>query len=94
MSSVDQLLACTGLPYTKEVMVIPLPPKFRVLTMVLYDGGRDPLDHLHTFRAHMMLHGYPNEIACRAFPLTLKSTTRVWFGSLALNFVDSFNELA
>lgn len=38
-SSVDQLLACIGLTYIEEVMVVPLSLKFRILTMKLYDGG-------------------------------------------------------
>ncbi|KAF5452054.1 hypothetical protein F2P56_027092 [Juglans regia] len=42
----------------------------------------------------MTLHGFPSEIACRAFPLTLKGATRVWFGCLRPGTVDNFNELA
>ncbi|XP_018840683.1 uncharacterized protein LOC109006003 [Juglans regia] len=34
------------------------------------------------------------EVACRAFPLTLKGLARVWFGSLTPRSIDSFGELA
>lgn len=94
LSSMDQLLACTCLAYTEEVMVVPLSLKFKIPTMELYDGGRDPLKHLDTFKTHMTLHGYPGEVACRAFPWTLKRLAQVWFGSLAPGSINSFNELA
>lgn len=63
----DQLLTSMGWPYTKEFMAIPLPWKLRIPTMELYDEGLDPLEHLDNFKAHMTLHGYPDEVACRAF---------------------------
>lgn len=42
----------------------------------------------------MTLHGFSTEVACRAFPLTLKRSVKVWFGSLASGSIDSFAELA
>lgn len=71
-SSIDQLLTSTSLSYNEEVMVVPLPPKFRIPLLETYDGTRDPLEHLETFRAYITLHGFPREVACRVFPLTLK----------------------
>lgn len=41
-SSVDQLLTSTDLPYNAEVMVMSLPPKFRVHQMEMYNWSRDP----------------------------------------------------
>lgn len=35
--SVDRLLFSSGLPYSAEVMVVPLPMKFRVPSMEIYD---------------------------------------------------------
>ena len=42
-----------------------------------YDGVKDPLDHLETFKTLMHLQGVPDEIMCRAFPTTLKGATRI-----------------
>ncbi|KAF5469271.1 hypothetical protein F2P56_013357, partial [Juglans regia] len=75
-------------------MVVSLPPKFKVPAMEMYYEGRDPLEHLETFRAHMTLHGFPSEVACRVFPLILKGPSLVLFRSLAPRSVDSFGELA
>ena len=33
-----------------------------------YDGSKDPLDHLESFKTLMHLQGVPDEIMCRAFP--------------------------
>ncbi|XP_041001635.1 uncharacterized protein LOC121247335 [Juglans microcarpa x Juglans regia] len=62
--------------------------------MEMYDGSMDLLEHLETFKARITLHGFPVEVACRAFLLTLKGPKRVWFGSLTLGSIDSFGELA
>lgn len=65
LSSIDQLLISTGLPYSPKVMVVPLLPKFRVPPMEVYDGSRDLLEHFETFNSYMTLHGFLREVACR-----------------------------
>lgn len=88
--SVDQLLTSTDLPYNAEVMAAPLPPKFKVTQMEMYDGSKDPLEHLETFKAYMTLHGFPREVAYKAFPLKLKGEARGWFGALPPGSIDDF----
>ena len=62
--------------------------------METYDGLRDLLDHLESFKTLMHLQGVMDEIICRAFPTTLKGPTRVWFSKLAPNTVSAFKELS
>ena len=38
----------------------------------LYDGTTDPLDHLESFKALMLLHGATDGVMCRAFLATLQ----------------------
>lgn len=59
----------------------------------MYDGFRDPVDHVENFKAHVMLHSFLDEIAYRAFPLTLREIVREWFDTLRLGTIDSFGEL-
>lgn len=66
------MLSSMDLPYSVEVMAVPLPPKFKAPQMEMYDCSKDMADHLETFKIHMMLHGFPREIVCQAFSLTLK----------------------
>lgn len=56
--------------------------KFKDPQMMMYDGYKDPLEHLEIFKAHMTLNGFLGEIACRAFLLILKGATRGWFGAV------------
>ena len=59
-----------------------------------YDGNKDPLDHLESFKALMHLQGVPDEIMCRAFPTMLKGPARIWFSRLTPNSISTFKELS
>ncbi|XP_023928293.2 uncharacterized protein LOC112039643 [Quercus suber] len=59
-----------------------------------YDGVKDPLDHLETFKTLIHLQGVADEIMCRAFPTTLKGLTRIWFSRLTPNSIGTFKELS
>ena len=72
----------------------PLPHKFRMPHIDSYDGVKDPLDHLETFKTLMHLQGVADEIMCRAFPTTLKGAARIWFSRLTPNSVSTFKELS
>jgi hypothetical protein len=84
----------TDSPFTRRVADYRLPEKFKVPQILSYAGDGDPLDHLENFRAHLDLHGTPDEVACRAFPLTLSGNARDWFRKLPPNSVDQFKELS
>ena len=59
-----------------------------------YNGVKDPLDHLKTFKNLMHLQEIPDEIMCRAFPTTLKGAVRIWFSRLTPNSINTFKELS
>ena len=92
-SDLDDLVHRTDSPFTTSVNSFPLPSKFRMLQVENYDGNKDPLDHLESFKTMMHLQGIPNEIMCRAFPTTLKGLARIWFSRLTPNSISSFKEL-
>ena len=48
----------TESPFTVEVLHFPLPAKFRMPQVEAFDGARDPVDHLNTYKNQMKLHGY------------------------------------
>ena len=56
-----------------------------------YDGNKDPLDHLESFKTLMHLQGVLDEIMCKAFPTTL---ARIWFSRQTLNSISTFKELS
>ena len=93
-SDFDDLINRTVSPFTTAVNSFPLQHKFRMLHIDSYDGVKDPLDHLETFKTLMHVQGVADEIMCRAFPMTLKGAARIWFSRLTPNSVSTFKELS
>ena len=76
--TMDTLVQQTASPYTAEVLPFPLPAKFRMPQVEAFDGTRDPVDHLNTYKNQMELHGYQDPVRCRAFAITLKGPALAW----------------
>jgi hypothetical protein len=73
ISRVDSLLNRSS-PFTKCIMAIQLLEKFKIPTIQTYTGVEDPTEHLDNYKTHMDLQGTLQELACRAFPLTLSES--------------------
>ena len=56
--SMDTLVQQTESPFTAEVLHFPLSAKFRMPQIEAFDGTKDPVDHLNTYKNQMELHGY------------------------------------
>ena len=54
-SDLDDLVHQTDLPFTASVNSFPLPPKFCMPQVENYDGNKDPLNHLQSFKTLMHL---------------------------------------
>ena len=92
--SMDNLVQQTESPFTAEVLHFPLPAKFRMLQIEVFDRTKDPVDHLDTYKNQMELHGYQDPVCCRAFAITLKGLALAWFNRLPPSSVSSFRELS
>ena len=84
----------TESPFTAEVLRYPLPAKFRMPQVEAFDGVKDPVDHLNTFKNQMELHGYQDPVQCRAFATTLKGPALAWFNRLPPSSIPSFRDLS
>ena len=73
---------------------LPLPAKFRMPQIETFDGTKDPMDHLNTYKNQMELHGYQDPVRCRAFAITLKGPALAWFNRLPPSSISSFTELS
>ena len=91
---VDDLVHRTDSPFTASITSFPLPPKFYMPQVESYNGFKDPLDDLESFKTLMHLQRVVNEIMCRAFPTTLKGPARVRFSRLTPNSISTFKELS
>ena len=54
-SDLDDLVHRIDSPFTTSVNSFPLSPKFRMPQIESYDGAKDPLDHLESFKTLMHL---------------------------------------
>uniref|UniRef100_A0A2N9GA07 Uncharacterized protein n=1 Tax=Fagus sylvatica TaxID=28930 RepID=A0A2N9GA07_FAGSY len=92
--NIDDLVQGTDSPFTETVISFPLPSKFRMPSLEIFDRSKDPLYHFESFKTVMCLQGVPDEIMCRAFPTTLKGPARIWFKKLMPGSVGSFAQLS
>uniref|UniRef100_A0A2N9H299 Reverse transcriptase domain-containing protein n=1 Tax=Fagus sylvatica TaxID=28930 RepID=A0A2N9H299_FAGSY len=92
--TIEESTAKTDSPFTQAVISFPLPSKFRMPSLETFDGAKDPLDHLESFKTMMCFQGVPDEIMCCTFPTTLKGSARIWFKKLTPGSVGSFAQLS
>ena len=92
--SMDALVQKTESPFTAGVLHFPLPAKFIMPLIETFNGTKDPIDHLNTYKNHMELHGYQDPVRCKAFTIMLKGPTLAWFNKLPPSSISSFRELS
>ena len=92
--TIDTLVLHIESPFTAKVLYFSLSAKFRMPQMEAFDGVRDPVNHLNTYKNQMELHGYQDPVRCRAFAITLKGPALAWFNRLPPSSISSFRELS
>ena len=92
--SMDALVQQTESPFTAEVLHFPFSIKFRMPQIETFNGTKDPIDHLNTYKNQMELHGYQDPIRCRAFSITLKGLALAWFNRLPPSSISLFTKLS
>ncbi|XP_039133266.1 uncharacterized protein LOC120270321 [Dioscorea cayenensis subsp. rotundata] len=80
-------------PFVKEIMVKPLPKKFKMPQLTTYSGKGDPYDPMQNYEAVMLLHGWEDAIMCRVLPFTLTEHARIWFNNMKEGSISNFNQL-
>ena len=93
-NDLDDLVHRIDSPFTESVTSFPLPPKFHMPQVESYDGSKDPLNHLESFKTLMHLQRVADDIMCRAFLTMLKGSARIWFSRLTPNSIGTFKELS
>ncbi|KAK3037261.1 hypothetical protein RJ639_029673 [Escallonia herrerae] len=84
----------SGYPSSKAIEKAKLPPNFRMPQCDLYDGTRDPGEHVYQFQTNMLLLQVSDAVMCRAFPTTLRKAAHAWFKSLQPRSIYSFGQLS
>ena len=91
--SLDRMVRRTDSHFTVVVVECPIPLKFRLPQLKPFDGLKDILDHLNTFKMTLGLQQPFDEILCRSFPTTLKGVAKEWFTRLPTSSIDNFKQL-
>ena len=84
----------TESPFKARVLHFPLSEKFRMPQIKTFNGTKDLVDHLNTYKNKMELHGYQDPVRCRAIAITLKGPALAWFNRLPPLLISSFKELS
>ena len=92
--SLNRIVRKTDSPFTVAVQECPMPSKFRLPQLEPFDGLKDPLDHLNTFKTILGLQQPPDKILCCSFSTTLKGAAREWFNKLPTSSIDNFEQLS
>ncbi|KAL5987065.1 hypothetical protein ACLOJK_041061 [Asimina triloba] len=71
----------------------PIPDKFEILGMPVFDPASDLTGHVVNYNIHMDLCTTSEGLKCRAFPATLDEQGKMWFASLAPGSIVSFKQL-
>ena len=59
-----------------------MPPKFKALEFVKYDGTRDPYTRLHMFCRKMAPYGDNHPLLCQIFPDCFIGPVAIWYARL------------
>uniref|UniRef100_A0A2N9GR51 Uncharacterized protein n=1 Tax=Fagus sylvatica TaxID=28930 RepID=A0A2N9GR51_FAGSY len=92
--NLDNLVHRADSPFIPSIADFPLPSRFKVPLLENFDGTKDPFNYLEAFKTIMQLQAVPEEVMCRAFPLGLRGSARVWFNKLESESIGSFVQLS
>ena len=70
--NLDDMIKRTDSPFITSVLECPLPPKFRLPQLEVYNGTKDLVDHIRAFKTILSLQQTPDEVICRTFPATFR----------------------
>ena len=82
------------LSFSTKIQQAPLPAKFRMPTMVAYEGKTDPLDHLDAFNDQMDLLQVTLLAHCWCFAVTLSGIVKKWIRQIEPETITSWGQLS
>ena len=94
MINLDSMIKRIDSLFTTSILECPLSPKFCLPQLEVYDGTKDPLDHIGAFKTILNFQQTPNEIICISFPATLRGVARIWFSKLPVASIVNFEQLS
>ena len=90
--SMDALVQQMESPFMAGVIHFPLPTTFRMPQIEAFDGTKDPVDHLNTYK-NQIAAWIPRPREMQSLSITLKGSTLAWFSRLPPASISSFRTL-
>ena len=92
--NLDGMIKRIDSPFTASVLECPLPRKFRLPQLEVYNGIKDPVDHIGAFKTILSFQQTLDEVICKTFPVTLRGATWVWFSKLPTTSIAIVDQLS
>ena len=89
--NLDGMIKRTNSPFTTSILECPLPPKFHLPQLEVYDGTKNLLDHKGAFKMILNLQQTPDKVIYRSFPATRRGVARMWFNKLPMASIANFD---
>ena len=58
-------------PFVRQINKARLPRRFSQLTLAIYNGRTDPVEHVSHFNQKMAVHANNEALMCKVFPSSL-----------------------
>ena len=82
----------TSSSFSRRILDEPIPSSFKIPQVEPYDDSSDPLDHLESYKALILLQRVSNALLCVAFLITLRKTVRAWYSGVQSESINSFKQ--
>ena len=79
--------------FTQGTEKAKLPRRFHQPTFAMYNGQKNPVEHVSQFKQKMAVHSQDEALMCRVFPSSLGPMPMRWFDGLKTNSISSFKKL-
>ena len=80
-------------PFSKEIEKTNLPKRFTRPTFTIYDGKKNPVEHVSHYNQSMAIYSKNEALMCKIFPSSLEPIAMRWFDGLEKGAIRGYNEL-
>lgn len=82
-----------SLPLSNEIWGSLDPEGFKPLSLIKFDGRRDPYEHVSSINTQMAIVEASNSLKCKMFLGTLRDSSLIWYMDLSHSSSNNYQEL-
>ena len=77
-------------PLSRRILDESIPSRFKMQQMEPYDASTNPIDHLESYKAFIMIQEVTDTLLCIGFSIIIQKAARPWYSELQLESINSF----